>query len=120
MGFTCSPVSRASSETLYRKDIMTERIVINGVAYIRQAPVVAPVKPRRWYGGASLSQQEKIDGYDDDPEKRLNRSDDERDNAHTINHDADFALPCLEVDDEWQTKDRFEQYDPDQVFPDRK
>ena len=98
---------------------MTERIVINGVTYIRQTPVVVPKKPRRWYGSASLSQQEKIDGYTDDPVIRLNRSDDERDNAHTVNHDTDFALPCYEQDLDY-ADDRFPQYEPDQVFPDRK
>jgi len=98
---------------------MDERFVINGVTYIRQAPVVVPSKPSRWYGSASLSQQEKIDGYDDDPEKRLNRTDDERDNAHTVNHDGDVATPCYEQDDDY-TDDRFTQYEPDQVFPDRK
>ena len=98
---------------------MIERIVINGVAYVRDTDDVTPIKPPRYYGGASLSQQEKIDGYDDDPEKRLNRSDDERDNAHTVNHDTDFALPCYEQDLDY-ADDRFPQYEPDQVFPIRK
>ena len=87
---------------------MTERIVINGVAYIRQAPVIVPQKPRRWYGSASLSQQNKIDGFDDtDPEQVLNRQDDERDNRFFIkNLDHDVAEPCYEQDLDY-ADDRF-------------
>jgi hypothetical protein len=99
---------------------MTERIVINGVAYIRQAPVIVPQKPRRWYGGASLSEQNKIDGFDDtDPEILLNRQDDERDNRFFINTFDDVATPCYEQDLDY-ADDRFPQYEPDQVFPVRK
>lgn len=99
---------------------MTERIVINGVAYIRQAPVIVPQKPRRWYGSASLSQQNKIDGFDDtDPEKVLDRQDAERDYAHRQNADDDVATPCYEQDLDY-TDDRYEQIEPDQVFPVRK
>ncbi len=109
-----------ASETLYRKDIMTERIVINGVAYIRQTPVIVPQKPRRWYGSASLSQQNKIDGFDDtDPEQMLIRQDDERDSRFFISNLDDVATPCYEQDDDY-TDDRYPQIEPDQVFPNRK
>lgn len=101
-----------------RKDIM-ESILINGVRYIKQPDIVVPQKPRRFYGSASLLVQESIDGFEDDPEVRLNRSDDERDNAHGVNHDDDWALPCYEQDLDYGD-DRFPQYEPDQVFPKRK
>ena len=99
---------------------MTERIVINGVTYIRQEPIVVPKKPRRWYGSASLSEQNKIDGFDDtDPEKVLDRQDAERDYAHRQNADDDVATPCYEQDLDY-TDDRYDQIEPDQVFPVRK
>jgi len=99
---------------------MTERIVINGVTYIRQEPIVVPKKPRRWYGSGSLSEQNKIDGFDDtDPEQVLNRQDSERDYAHRQNADDDVATPCYEQDLDYMD-DRYDQIEPDQVFPVRK
>jgi hypothetical protein len=45
----------------------------------------------RFYGSASLLVQEGIDGFDDDPEKRLNRKDDERNYADA---QSNPLVPC--------------------------
>jgi hypothetical protein len=60
----------------------------------------------RFYGSASLLVQEGIDGFDDDPEKRLNRKDDERNYADAQWNDDDISEPCYEQDDDY-TEDRF-------------
>lgn len=88
-----------------------EIMIINGVTYTKQPDVVVQQKPRRFYGSASLTVQESIDGLDDDPEARLVRTDDERDYALGINHDDDYALPCYEQDLDYGD-DRFPQYEP--------
>ena len=65
-------------------------------------------RPKRYYGGASKSIQNDIDGFSDDPEVTLNRQESERDERFFISNIDDIATPCYEQDDDY-TDDRHAQ-----------
>ena len=58
------------------------------------------------YASASYTYQNLINGISEEMAKQ--HEEDERDNAHLINHDLDIALPCYEQDEDY-TGDRYEQ-----------
>ena len=58
------------------------------------------------YAPASYSFQNMINGVSEEMAKQ--HEEDERDNAHLINHDLDIALPSYEQDEDY-TEDRYEQ-----------
>lgn len=64
------------------------------------------------YASASYSFQNMIDGITEELAKQ--HQEDERDNAHLVNHDSDVALPCYEQDDDY-TEDRYEDIDREPV-----
>ena len=58
------------------------------------------------YASASYTYQNMINGVSEEMAKQ--HEEDERDNAHLINHDLDIALPSYEQDEDY-TEDRYEQ-----------
>ena len=64
------------------------------------------------YASASYSFQNMINGVSEEMAKQ--HEEDERDNAHLINHDLDIALPCYEQDEDY-TEDRYEQSGDERV-----
>ena len=64
------------------------------------------------YASASYSFQNMIDGVSEELAKQ--HEEDERDNAHLINHDLDIALPSYEQDEDY-TEDRYEQSGDERV-----
>ena len=64
------------------------------------------------YASASYSFQNLINGVSEEMAKQ--HEEDERDNAHLINHDLDIALPSYEQDEDY-TEDRYEQSGDERV-----
>ena len=64
------------------------------------------------YASASYSFQNMINGVSEEMAKQ--HEEDERDNAHLINHDLDIALPSYEQDEDY-TEDRYEQSGDERV-----
>ena len=67
------------------------------------------------YAPASYSFQNMINGVSEEMAKQ--HEEDERDNAHLINHDLDIALPCYEQDEDY-TEDRYPQPGNTKVYLD--
>ena len=67
------------------------------------------------YASASYSFQNMIDGVSEELAKQ--HEEDERDNAHLINHDLDIALPSYEQDDDY-SEDRYPQPGNTKVYLD--
>ena len=64
------------------------------------------------YASASYSYQNMVNGVTEEMAKQ--HEEEERDNAHLINHDSDVALPCYEQDDDY-TEDRYDDIDREYV-----
>ena len=64
------------------------------------------------YASASYTYQNMINGVSEEMAKQ--HEEDERDNAHLINHDLDIALPSYEQDEDY-TEDRYEQSGDERV-----
>ena len=64
------------------------------------------------YASASYTYQNLINGISEEMAKQ--HEEDERDNAHLINHDLDIALPSYEQDEDY-TEDRYEQSGDERV-----